>query len=388
MTEKPPLHGVLVLSYFFPPMSNGPAFVADALFSELDLAGSVMFTGMPDRYSPFRECGADVSAQIRRFDIPRWWPREDGVLRLRSFGNVLVALRVAVAAARVLRRGDIRGLLVVYPKQHFLLAGCLASLTTQKPFTVYFMDTYVQGLPRGRAIARMIERLVARRATLVFGMSEPHRDELSVRLGIQRVVVLPHPYVEERERAAEPDLAGVPSILFTGAVYDAQADALRRLVAALDELNDLDPRLYIYSQTDPVELASFGIVDGGRVRVRRGSRAESRAAQRVADVLFLPISFDARREVRATASPSKMPEYLAAGRPIVVHGPPDSYLVRYACERGFAYIVDEPDTAALARAVRAAHRWGPLAGMKETLARHRSAKVAEIFRQSLEDALA
>ena len=42
-----------------------------------------------------------------------------------------------------------------------------------------------------------------------------------------------------------------------------------------------------------------------------------------------------------TAFPSKIADYLAAGKPILVFGPRYSSLVRYASEQGFAEIVDE-----------------------------------------------
>ena len=43
------------------------------------------------------------------------------------------------------------------------------------------------------------------------------------------------------------------------------------------------------------------------------------------------------------ASPSKLPEYLAAGRPVLVYAPPDSYYARYARREGFGLVVDKPD---------------------------------------------
>jgi hypothetical protein len=84
---------------------------------------------------------------------------------------------------------------------------------------------------------------------------------------------------------------------------------------------------------------------------RRTTRSESRVAQRAAGVLFLPLAFNAKREVVSTASPSKMPEYLAAERPILVHAPPFSYVVRYAREHQFAEVVDAADEDAIAHAI-------------------------------------
>jgi hypothetical protein len=326
---------LLVLSYYFPPMSVGPAFVLDSIFGELDLTNVTVFTGDPNRYvhSSITDTGPASRAEIRRFDIPEWWPAEDrrvevlgrGVrVRFRAIGNVLVALRVALATVKELRAREDSALLVIYPKQHFLLAACLAAVVTRVPLLVYFMDVYVEGLAHGRRIARMIERFVVRRASVLFAMSEPHEQHLRAVVARTRsraaVVELPHPYARVAE-ADGAELAGRPSIVFTGAIYDAQADAIRRLIEAMDAepLADLDPRLHLLSQERPENVRALGIEPSGRVELRAATRSAARAAQRAADILFLPIAFDARDHVRRTASPSKMPEYLAAGPPILVH---------------------------------------------------------------------
>jgi glycosyltransferase involved in cell wall biosynthesis len=385
---KPRLDGLLILSYFFPPMSNGPAFVMESLLAQLDVRGSTVYCGRPGRYSDHLDRPSRVDTTVRQFDLPPGLSLADGRLRLGAAANVLLSLALAVSAARTLRRPEIRGLLVVYPKQHFLLAALLAALTTRKPLAVYFMDVYVEGLPRGRTIARLIERWVARRASVVFAMSEPHAEHLARKFPRARVVELPHP-CEEDHVLPERRLPGTPSIVFTGAVYEAQADAIRRLVAALDLLPDLDPQLHLFSQTAADDLQREGIRPGKRVHIQQATRSESRAAQRAADVLFLPLAFEARRDVVVTASPSKLPEYLAAGRPILVHAPPTAYVVAYARERGFAEVVDVPDADALARAVErlAADedlRRRLISAGAQTLEEHRVERVAETLRTSLE----
>jgi hypothetical protein len=398
---------LLILSYYFPPMAVGPAFVVDALLAQLNPEGVTVFTGDPDLYShsPHRDASWANGMRTRRFDVPAWWPLEDRdvylagrriPLRLRAIGNVLVGLRVACAAAAELRSGS-RALLVVYPKQHFLLGAWVAATITRKPLLVYFMDVYVEGLTRTRRIASLIERLLARRAKVLFAMSDRHEQHLRQLVAREcsraRVIQLPHPYASE-STLSTTTLTGRPSIVFTGAIYDAQADAIRRLAEALDSplLADLDPQLHLFSADPPDWIAQWGIEAGGRVHLARRSRDEARAAQRAADILFLPIAFDAKPHVQRTASPSKMPEYLAAGRPILVHAPPESSVAEYARLHGFAEVVDEPNVEALAAAVRR------LAGDEprrrelteraaETLPRHEAATVAGILRRAVSEAI-
>jgi hypothetical protein len=397
--------GIVVVAYSFPPVSNGPAFILDRILGELDLGDTVVFAGETHGYADHAERSRRTVADVRHRDVPRWWPARDrdlrvGRLRLplrtRTAGNLLVAGRVAWETARALHRPDARGLLAVYPTQSFLLAALLAAATSRKPLAVYFADVYVEGLPRGRRVARVLERAVARRASVVFAMSEPHREQLLGRLrahgvAAPQVVEIPHPYAAPAALPAV-SLAGDPAIVFTGAIYDAQAEAVRRLVAALGRPELDGARLHLFSQLSEAVIAESGIAPGPRVTLAAASNAEAVAAQRAADVLFLPIAFDAREAVRRTASPSKLPEYLAAGRPILVHAPPDAYIARYAREHGFAEVVDAPDEEALAAAVvRLAcdepRRAELVAAARETLRRHEAPAVAERFRAALAPSL-
>jgi glycosyltransferase involved in cell wall biosynthesis len=399
---------ILILSYFFPPISAGPTFVIRALLGQFHPSSMTVVAGSPARYPLHIDASLSMSADVRRFDVPRWWPIEDTELRLagrpvrvraRALGNVLVALRVALVATRELRKSQTRALLAVYPKQHFLLAACLASLVSRKPLLVYFMDVYVEGLGRGRRVARLIERLVASRASVVFAMSAPHREHLRKKLTrggrAPTVVELPHPYAEEEgendHRSIPEELR--PAVVFTGAIYDAQAEAIRRFVMALTAPELAHVHLHLVTQTPLRDLAAHGIEQAERVHVRAATRAGARAAQRAADVLYLPIAFDAKEHVRRTASPSKMPEYLAAGVPILVHAPPDSYIARYATERGFALVVSNADAGELGAAVL--RLLGDEATVKrlraraqETLERHHAPVVADAVRRAIQTAVA
>jgi hypothetical protein len=400
--------GLIVLSYYFPPMSVGPSIILDRLLSQFDLADSLVFAGKPDRYSSHRDRFGAASVEVRRRDVPSWWPREDGAImvlgrrvpvRLRALGNLLVAVRVALEAARALRAESARGLLAVYPKQHFLLASCLSAMLTRKPLFVYFFDVFVEGLPHGRRVARVIEQYVGRRATVVFTMSDAHRVHVEKRLrsyGVRapRVVELPHAYLPSEVPAVEAP-SGKPSIVFTGAIYDAQADAIARLVEALDSplLVGLDPRLHLVSQTAERAVAGYGIRTGGRVTLRSASSGAALGLQRASDILFLPLAWSAKVHVIRTAAPSKLPEYLAAGRPILVHAPPASYIARYARQHGFAEVVTDSESEAVAAAL---HRLATddvrcaelVVNARRTLERHHPAAVAATFRGAIADAAA
>ena len=401
--------GLVISSYCFPPIPVGTAFLLDRMLSQLDLGETVVYAGTGHGLTTHTEPYGRTRARFVQRDVPRWWPRRDRELKLgslrvplrvRTLGNLLVGGRVAWDLAREIRRPQARALFAVYPTQPFLLAGCLAAMTTKKPFLVYLTDPYVEGLPSVRRVANLIERYMSRRAAVLFGLSDGHCEHIAARAHLHgvaepNVVEIPNPYVAPTRSVelSEP-LRGDPSILFTGAIYSQHADSVQRLISALEspELADLDPHFNILSQMDAEALSREGIPLGGRVSARSATTDEAQAAQRDADILFLGISFTVSEAIRRSGFPTKGPEYLAAGRPILVHAPPESYVARYARELGWAEVVSVPDVEEIARAIRRLatdeHRRAELVrNAARTLSRHDAANVAETFRRAVREAV-
>jgi hypothetical protein len=88
--------------------------------------------------------------------------------------------------------------------------------------------------------------------------------------------------------------------------------------------------------------------------VHRGWLAEHRLREALAelDLLYLPFSFDPGLTYLTERSfPSKLPVYLAAGRPVLVHAPASSTIAQFASTEGFAEIVTDPSRQALLAAL-------------------------------------
>ncbi len=84
----------------------------------------------------------------------------------------------------------------------------------------------------------------------------------------------------------------------------------------------------------------------------KGMPSEMPAIQAAADILFVGLSFETRFPLLInTSSPGKTCEYLASGRPILVHAPKECYVAAYATERGFAHVVGENNVEALKRGI-------------------------------------
>jgi len=70
--------------------------------------------------------------------------------------------------------------------------------------------------------------------------------------------------------------------------------------------------------------------------------------------------------------PGKMGEYLASGRPILVHGPSDSFITSYFRQHECGLVVDENDPAQLARAIDSLLNDADLRKRLGARARHRA----------------
>ena len=143
------------------------------------------------------------------------------------------------------------------------------------------------------------------------------------------------------------------NIVYTGSVYSAQADSLKRLSEAIDLLNAEGFSLHLHvhgpqpCQDVLRELPTRGIAFHPPV-----SNTESAALQVQADILFLPLSFTCEfPQLIRTSAPGKFGEYLASGTPVLVHAPGDSFPITFVKQHACAAACDLPDSRELARSL-------------------------------------
>jgi glycosyltransferase involved in cell wall biosynthesis len=233
-----------------------------------------------------------------------------------------------------------------------LPASYLASRACDIPFVAYLFDDPVQQWPdpyRRRAAVAW-ERQWAPDAAAVIAPNEVLAEDFGRRTGAP-VSIVRNPAADE---AFGPDTSQRPlgdpvRLVYTGAVYHAQFDAIRNLSAALRDV-EFGARLDVYtgqnpsmlSGTDPRFVRTHAHVEGGEVF----------RLQQAADVLFLPLGFTTGvPELIRSAAPGKTAEYLASGRPILVHAPADSFVARFFREHDCGVVVDTPEPARLAGAL-------------------------------------
>jgi glycosyltransferase involved in cell wall biosynthesis len=111
-----------------------------------------------------------------------------------------------------------------------------------------------------------------------------------------------------------------------------------------------------------------------------------------ADVLLLPLDFDeASVRFARLSMPTKIPEYMAAARPVLTYAPRGCATAEYARTGGWSLLVDQPDSVALRSAIVALATDPALrtqmgtCGRRRAEADHDARRVREQFRATLED---
>lgn len=236
-------------------------------------------------------------------------------------------------------------------------AGYVAASWSRVPFYAYMFDDYVHqwpALPLRFWVTR-IGPWILRRSAGVIVPNEFLQDEYERCYGVTSVVIHNPCSVDEyldgegQDPLTYGDNVG---IVYTGAICVAQYDALRCLTDALKRLACPGVRLHIYSANSEQEIAQHGI-EGPIIHHGALSLAEIGNVQRGAHILFLPLAFSsAYPQLIRTSAPGKMGDYLATGRPILVHAPPDSFVSWYFRQHECGLVVDRDDPDELAGAIQ------------------------------------
>jgi glycosyltransferase involved in cell wall biosynthesis len=262
----------------------------------------------------------------------------------------LYAIRRAVEIARIVRREKCGAILACSGDVHDLPAAYLASRLVGVPFHAYLFDDYVFQWPPSidRSFARRVAPFLLRGAKSVIVPNESLRDELSRRYGVRAVIVRNsyEPLSTGAVNAHRPPASSHRRrIVYTGTVYHAHFDAFRNLIAGIRSLpgeGEGAVHVDIYTSDPPERLEAQGI-GGGTVTIHNQRTFEEiQAIQMAADILFLPLAFETSiPELIRTSAPGKMGEYLASGRPVLVHAPRDSFVAWYFREHDCGVVVDE-----------------------------------------------
>lgn len=299
-----------------------------------------------------------IKLRQARFHGPGWLPvpvRRPTAAVLTLYTLVHRTVELALSA----RRQGVGVIVACTRGATELPAACLASVIGRSRFVAYLFDDPVYQFPPGpiRRFAAMAERFWVRHVAAVIVPNEAMADVFTYRTGVAAVVVrnpVPAAALEALPRRDGADELGDPvRLVYTGAAYSAQADALVSVVRAID-FAGANVEVHIYTSQTSEELAELGLLSPVVFRHEHLDGEECLEVQRRADLLILPLAFHSPYpEVIATSAPGKFGEYLASGRPILVHAPAGSWVADFASNHGAGLVVETDEPAAVASALTA-----------------------------------
>jgi hypothetical protein len=237
----------------------------------------------------------------------------------------------------------------VYPDLTHLAAARTAARATRRPLIAYLHDTLAEGAGHTASAARAarIERAVFAESRLLVmsqGMAALYRE----RHGVAATPIV-HTYPEPIP-AELPEPPARRALFWGGEVYRVNQHAVARVAAAAQRVG---VPFLLATRRSPADLAAQGVT-GVDTTFFAGRESYLRA---VAEHAILVLALDGADEspVHAdelgTIFPTKTPEYLASGRPILVHCPEDWFLARFFREHGCGRVVSDRTPGALEGAI-------------------------------------
>lgn len=270
---------------------------------------------------------------------PQWLPNRFSVgyypfLKVKQFR----ASREAVRVLRdVVKKYSIKNLLVI-PVSPWILSAALAlhKHSPQLNLVVYVMDDW-QGhhecyqLPYSRRRQRLLAEVIER-ANVRFAVSREMAAHYEETFGKTWLVAHNGVAVTAPSRAT-PAAVKSPQILLAGDVNVFRFDAVMAFAEAIERHNQ--------RRGDAIDLTVMGEVAEEHRRplsalravrlLSRQSHAECLTAMKAASLLYLPLAFGKQSaRISLYSLPTKLPEYLAAGKTVLFHAPKESAVYRVA----------------------------------------------------------
>lgn len=278
----------------------------------------------------------------------------------RAGGLVRTVISRAQEVIAVLRKDPVDILVGCSGNPFDLSASCLAAKRLRLPFVAYLFDDPVYQWEAGiyRRAAKLAERIWGRSADAIIVPNEVLAADIQLRLPRAHIHVVRNPVdpmafsVADQKVANNLPTSAAPwRLLYLGSVYSAQADAFGNLIAALDMQNGRFV-LELYTAQFSSELVTKQLASPHCFAHPHVSHATAVQLQQQAGILFLPLAFNSPiPEVIRSSAPAKLGEYLAAGRPILVHAPAGSFVAELIRKAEAGIVVDTPDPTRLADAL-------------------------------------
>jgi glycosyltransferase involved in cell wall biosynthesis len=346
-----------MVSYYLPPMWSGGAVVLGRLLQDVNGNDYCLL-------SRFEHGAGDSESFIERLPAPYHHVAGNLFMPGSSSRNAVIlraGFQIFVRSwklARILKRERAACVVATTGDLVEVPAAFIAARLAGARYFVYLFDDFISQWwadERALWLARRLERLIFPRADGLIAPNEFMAREIHERYG-RTTHIVRNPCSDDSlfEPLTEADTGAIErfEIIFTGAAYHVNLDAIELLIDAIERVDDCDIRLVLYTaQADALRGSS---IDRERV-VLRGHIPPPDVArtQASAGALLIPFTFDERAATLVrTSATAKLADYLASGRPVLALGPGDSYVAEYLRAHDCGYVADRNDPDMVAAVLR------------------------------------
>ena len=347
----------LIISAFVPPSVNGPSAILYRLFCLFPKGSYGFLTDILDRPYNINDNNYALDCFYYYFRLPFTQAKNRWLLILVRLLRFLAIPLIVIRAVKIIKREKVDNIWATNDNGPFIISAFLAHKITGRPLYAHMLDLYKEILPSRieKHVAGLFEEHILKAADRVFVMSEALQEYYQSEYGI-KTELLPHPIVLKKmqnEKKSDSANKNIFEIVYTGQMGAAWLDSTLNLVRVVNSLKNVKFSLYIPRPKEFHDYLRQQGIEGEQITISYAPPGEIVHIQQNADLLFLPLTFGNALSnlVIKTASPSKMPEYLVAGVPILVHAPSYSYICKNAREKGWGMVVDSLDYDQLRTAV-------------------------------------
>ena len=322
----------LIITRYFPPSAGGASMVMYNLCKYLPSENFCIISARRGDYGV-----VDDNFYLNCNIIRMHWIEIIDTIKIPIFLLIYTLYLILFKGIILIKKEKINCILGVYPSFCGILSAYILHKITRKPLIVYMHDLFSESLTDKSHMSNLerkfwssIEQKIFLSASKIFVPTERFRKHYEKR-GMENVVVFPHSIDPKETKTFDVDNEKL-KIVFTGEVYHAHEDSVRKFIEATKYISDIDVVFATPSNLDYLQEVSVGFL----------SRDKCIDLQRSADVLFLPLAFDSPypKEIMAVL-PSKTLEYLAAGKPILAVVPKGSYVEEFIEENDVGIVVNE-----------------------------------------------
>ena len=197
-------------------------------------------------------------------------------------------------------------------------------------------------------------RILLNKSDLLMGISEYMCEEYKKRYG-KNFVTFHNPINLEFWKKAQRNnyqLSDSPTLLYAGRIGLGIDKSLKNIAEAIKRVNKelhTDIKFIIQSENAPNWIKNFkNVIHQTFVAYEDLPKVFAQA-----DILILPYDFSPESQSYIKYSmPTKAPEYMASGTPILIFAPEDTALVKYAQKYNWAAVVTENNVAVLSEKLK------------------------------------